>query len=187
MLPQISFRRKFFLPIFISVFIIAEPSECKEPVLFIPLNLGQKTFYENNITDRFILGISYFNALREKRNALEGRLEYRSSVSLLNVKPFTGITFTSAGAFYGMAGIYSDINLSDNIIFTPSFAAGYFNKGTGHDLAYELEFRTQLELSYTLQNNSRIGFCFYHISNGNLGRSNPGAESFSFIYSIPIN
>jgi len=187
MLPESSIKKKFLPLVFLLIFLFIKPSEGNEPENFNPGNSNQESLNENDSPDRFIFGISYFNALRKKRNAFEGRLEYRSSFTLLNVKPFTGLTFNSAGAFYGMAGFYSDIPLGNNLIFTPSFAAGYFNKGMGLDLAYELEFRTLFEISYTFQNNSMIGFSFYHISNGNLGRSNPGAESFSFIYSVPIN
>lgn len=187
MLPESSFKTKFLPLVFIFVFLFIKPSEGKEPEHLNLQSSNQENLNENNSPDRLIFGISYFNALRKKQHAFEGSFEYRSSISLLNVKPFTGITFTSAGAFYGMAGFYFDITLVNNIIFTPSFAAGYFDKGVGIDLAYKVEFRTQLEISYALQNNSRIGFSFYHISNGNLGRSNPGAESFAFVYSLAIN
>jgi hypothetical protein len=56
----------------------------------------------------------------------------------------------------------------------------------GIDLASEVEFRTQIEFVYVLENNLRIGIGFYHISNGNFGKSNPGAESLSFILSLPV-
>jgi hypothetical protein len=186
MLPE-SFLKKKFLPlVFLLVFLFIKPSKGKEPIIF-PWKSNQESLNKNDSSERFIFGISYFNVFRDKKNAFEGRFEYRSSFTFLSLKPFTGITFASSGAYYGMLGLYSDISLWNNVIFTPSFAAGYFNKGMGIDLAYELEFRTQLEISYILQNNSRIGFGFYHISNGNLGRSNPGAETITFIYSLPIN
>ena len=187
MLPESSFKKKFLLIGFFLIFLFTKPVEGKETIHFNPSNSTQTNPNKNKSIARFIIGVSYFNAFRKERNAFEGRFEYRSSFTWLSLSPLIGITFTSSGAFYGMAGFYSDIFLGDKIIFTPGFAAGYFNKGMGHDLAYNLEFRTHLEISYTLQNNSRIGISFYHISNGNLGKSNPGAECFSFIYSLPIN
>lgn len=187
MLIESSFKKKYLLLVFFLIFPFTNPAEGKELLHLSHWNSIHKKPDKNNSTDRLIFGISYFNVFRNNKNAFEGRFEYRSSFTFLSLKPFTGITFSSSGAYYGMAGIYTDISLGNNIIFTPSFAAGYFNKGMGLDLAYELEFRTLLEISYTLQNNSRIGFGFYHISNGNLGRSNPGAETFTFLYSLPID
>lgn len=158
----------------------------KTPVSYHLLKPIRKVLIKNIPQDRFLLGISYFNAMRKSQNAVAGRFEYRSSLDFLSIKPFTGITFASSGAFYSVIGLYSDISLGSSLFFTPGFAMGYFHKGMGIDLAFELEFRTQLEFSYELDNNSRIGICFYHISNGNFGKSNPGAESISFIYSVPI-
>ena len=187
MLPQSSFKKKFIPLLFILIFFHIKPLRSEEPQHSFAMSSKGYIAESRQSAGSFIFGMSYFNAFRKKRNAFEGRLEYRSDINLLNIKPFMGITFSSAGAFFGMAGFYYDFILWNNIIFTPRFAGGYFNKGSGIDLAYELEFRTQFEISYLLQNNTRIGFAFYHISNGNLGRSNPGAESFSFIYSLPIN
>jgi hypothetical protein len=37
-----------------------------------------------------------------------------------------------------------------------------------------------------LNDNSRVGFSFHHVSNAGLDDRNPGEESLLFIYSIPI-
>jgi hypothetical protein len=181
-----SVNKKFF---FFLLFIFLMPSKftySKGPSSFFPLSIIQSEAISNRSKNRFFFGISYFNAMRQKQNAIEGRFEYRSSLNLLNVSPFTGISFASSGAFYWMAGFYSDIPLGNIFMVTPGFAAGYFNKGLGIDLASEVEFRTQIEFVYVLENNLRIGIGFYHISNGNFGKSNPGAESLSFIFSLPV-
>lgn len=171
--------------LFIVLLLLPQFSYAKQPPDLTYGNITDRTFIDKS-TDRFIFGISYFNAMRNSQNAIECRLEYRSSISLINIHPFAGLTFTSSGAFYGMAGFYYDFFLSDKLVLTPGFAGGYFNKGMGIDLAFELEFRSQIEISYVLQNNNRIGVSFHHMSNGNFGRSNPGVESISFIYSAAI-
>ncbi len=186
MLPESYFKKKSLLLVLIFVFLYIKPSECKATSESSPQSSNQKSLPKNNSVNSLIVGVSDFNALRKQRSAFEGRVEFRSSLSLLIVQPLAGITFTSSGAFYGMAGFYFDISLSNNIIFTPSFSAGYFSKGEGHDLAYKIEFRTLFEIFYSFENNSKIGIGFDHISNGSLGKSNPGAESISFIYSIPM-
>ncbi|MDO8550096.1 MAG: hypothetical protein Q7S39_08115, partial [Ignavibacteria bacterium] len=111
MLPESSFKKKYSLLGFLLIFLFIKPVEGKEPVHFNPWASVQTNPNKNKSTDRFIFGVSYFNALRKERNAFEGRFEYRSSFTWLSLKPFTGITFTSSGAFYWMAGFYSDISL----------------------------------------------------------------------------
>lgn len=187
MLAGNSFKKKYLITLFILILTLMQSAEAKDKNQLYSFSSVQQAISPDESASRLIFGISYFNVFRDKKNAFEGRVEYRSSLEFFSLQPFAGLSFTSSGAYYGMAGIFSDISLDDNLIFTPSFGAGYFNKGFGLDLAYELEFRTMFEISYILQNDSRIGFGFYHISNGNLGRSNPGAENFTFLFSLPIN
>jgi lipid A 3-O-deacylase len=150
-------------------------------VFTIPLN---KSYAEE--PDLISVGVSYFNVTRQKQNALEGRFEFRSGLKIWEMKTFTGVMVTSAGAVYTMAGFYFDVSLTDRLKLTPSFAPGYFSKGNGIDLAHKIEFRSQLEISYIFHNYSRLGLSFSHISNANLGESNPGAESIAINYSIPL-
>jgi lipid A 3-O-deacylase len=155
-------------------------------LLFSILLLSAPLKAQANRHNHIMVGISYFNVLRKENNALEGRIEYRSEIPVIKLKPFAGMTLTSAGTFYGMGGLYYDFSLGSNFLITPSFAAGYFEKGSGFDLAYGLEFRSQIEILYVLKDDIRMGISFNHISNANLGKSNPGVESFAFLYSIPI-
>ena len=69
--------------------------------------------------------------------------------------------------------------------FTPSFAAGIYDDGSGKKLGNDLQFRTSLEVSYELSNGNRIGISFSHISNANLGDKNPGVEILSISYHVP--
>jgi hypothetical protein len=84
---------------------------------------------------------------------------------------------------YFYAGLRKDIKASKKIYFTPSFAVGYYDQGKSKDLGYDLEFRSQLELSYQLESANRIAISINHISNASLGEQNPGVESMviSFI------
>ena len=109
------------------------------------------------------------------------------------LKPFAGIELTSDSASYIIAGIYLEDNLGQlftgkesNLIFTPSFGAGYYDDGDGKKLGNKIEFRTTLEISYELKNKNRIAGSFGHISNANIGNNNPGVEIISFSYQIPF-
>ena len=108
------------------------------------------------------------------------------------LKPFAGFEYTSDDASYLITGIYLEDNLgellgtkSDKIIFTPSFGVGYFDDGSGKKLGNCLEFRSTIEFSYELKNKNRIAISLGHISNANLGDSNPGVEILSLSYQIP--
>ena len=63
---------------------------------------------------------------------------------------------------------------------------GYYRKGNGKDLGYSLEFRSQIELGYTLAGGSRVTIAFSHLSNGSLGSRNPGEESLTIGFELPL-
>ena len=114
------------------------------------------------------------------------------SENFFNLKPFAGMELTSDNAAYFIGGIYLEDNLGtlfvgeeSNIIFTPSFGAGYYDDGDGKKLGNNIEFRTTLEVSYELENKNRLGLSLGHISNANLGDKNPGVEIFSLSYQVP--
>ena len=138
----------------------------------------------------------------ETHQALDIRYEKRLDKTLFDIgpeednffflKPFAGFEFTSDSASYFLTGIYIEDNLGqllqgkeNNLIFTPSFGAGYYNDGSGKKLGNNIEFRTSFEISYKLKNKNRIGFSLSHISNANIGKKNPGVEIISLSYQIP--
>ena len=79
-----------------------------------------------------------------------------------------------------------DLYFDDKAILTPNFAAGIYGNGDGKDLGYAIEFRSGFNFMVALDDNSRVGFSFHHVSNAGLDDRNPGEESLLFIYSIPI-
>ena len=99
------------------------------------------------------------------------------------MKSFYGAMMNGDDGKYFYAGLRKDIEVSKNIYFTPSFAIGYYDQGKSKELGYDLEFRSQLELSYQLESANRIAISINHISNASLGAKNPGVESIviSFI------
>ena len=54
------------------------------------------------------------------------------------------------------------------------------NEGDGKDLGHIVEFKSEVQLSLDLLNNSEFGFSYNHISNASLGEKNPGANSYMF-------
>jgi len=153
-----------------------------------------------------VFGIGIFDVKFDgssSNNATDLRYERRFDNALINIgpkednyfqlKPFSGIEFTSDSAVYLITGIYLEDNLGELIIsdennwnLTPSFGLGYYEDGNGKKLGSKIEFRTTLEFSYQLENFDRIGISFGHISNANIGNKNPGAEIISLTYQKPF-
>ena len=124
--------------------------------------------------------------LGKDQKAAEGRLEYRSNLKLWIFKPFAGVMGNSDGGAYGYAGGLVDVFLGRRIVTTLSFAPGYYHEGDGKNLGYDLEFRSQLEISYRLDDRSRLGFSISHMSNASIGDKNPGTESLMVTYATPV-
>lgn len=136
--------------------------------------------------DFLTFAVGAFDLVQDHDKAVEFRAEYRSDRKLWIFKPFVGAMGTTDSSFYGFAGILTDVYFGRRLVLTPSFAAGYYERGNGLDLGHELEFRSSIELSYRFDNRSRLGISFYHLSNASIGNINPGTEVLSIVYSIPL-
>jgi len=125
--------------------------------------------------------------VHDNKTTSEFRLEYRSDINLSIFRPFTGFMFTGDEATYAYAGVFVDLFLGNRWVLQPSFAAGAYRQGKGKDLGNTLEFRSQLELAYRLDNRARIGLSVNHISNASLSKNNPGTESIVLTYALPLS
>ena len=96
-----------------------------------------------------------------------------------NISPITGGFITENSAAYIYTGFEWNVEMGE-LTFTPSFAPGLYHKGDGKDLGHVLEFKSEVQLSYTLSNDTRIGISYNHVSNASLGDKNPGANSYMF-------
>ena len=96
-----------------------------------------------------------------------------------NLSPITGAMITADNAGYIYTGIQAQYKLGV-MNFTPSFTPGLYHEGNGKDLGHLIEFKTELQFSLDLSNNSGLGFSYNHISNASLGDKNPGANSYMF-------
>ncbi len=101
---------------------------------------------------------------------------YRKSF-LGNISPITGGFFTENNSFYLYTGAQAEYDLGF-VKITPSFAPGYYNSGDGKDLGSVLEFKSEVQVSLNLFENSQFGMSYNHISNASLGDKNPGANSY---------
>ncbi len=96
-----------------------------------------------------------------------------------NVSPITGGFITENSAAYIYTGIEWNVDMG-GLIFTPSFAPGLYHEGDGKDLGHLLEFKSELQLSYSTSDRTNFAFSYNHVSNASLGDKNPGANSYMF-------
>ena len=95
------------------------------------------------------------------------------------LSPITGAMITADNAAYFYTGIQAQYKIG-KINLTPSFTPGLYEKGSGKDLGHPIEFKSEVQLSLNLFENSQFGMSYNHISNASLGDKNPGANSYMF-------
>jgi hypothetical protein len=158
----------FFLKVFILFFALFPPASIARPRE--KATLGMCTG---------VAGILDHNKL------LLGSLEYRPTVEFHTIRPWAGMEF-GYDIIYLAGGILTNMHVTDQLVFTPSFGVGIYSSNEGLQLGSILEFRSGVELSYGFHNNTRLGIHYGHISNGGLGHRNPGSEILKVIYYFPF-
>ena len=97
-----------------------------------------------------------------------------------NISPVTGAFMTTKGlAGYIYTGVQAHYNLK-NLNITPSFTPGLYTNGKSKNLGHPIEFKTEIQISLDLSKNSEIGFSYNHMSNAQIGKHNPGSNSYMF-------
>ena len=139
-----------------------------------------------NESNYITFSIALFDFIQNSNSAIEGRTEFRFYRASIPVKPLSGIMANSDGGFFLYLGLLYDIPVSRFLYVTPSFSPGIYYKSSSKELGFALNFRSQLEISVKFENSFRFGLSFNHISNGTLGRTNPGVESLALSAQFPL-
>ena len=95
------------------------------------------------------------------------------------LSPVSGLMITGDTAGYVYTGVQAQYKLG-KLQLTPSFTPGLYNEGNGKDLGHVVEFKSEVQVSLNLFENSQLGMSYNHISNASLGDKNPGANSYMF-------
>jgi lipid A 3-O-deacylase len=96
--------------------------------------------------------------------------------------PVTGGFITENSAAYIYTGVEWNHDMGNKMTFTPSFTPGLYTEGNGKDLGHIVEFKTEIQASYAISEESSFGLSYNHISNASLGSKNPGANSYMLNY-----
>lgn len=140
-----------------------------------------------------------FNMMRlskadsSSRNA-DFRVEYRPGLSLVpaaepwaKVKPWVAVEKSADGAVSGGGGILVDVPLG-SFVFTPSIGAGLIARGQGSEQPGSVvQFRSQLEVGYTFDNQSRLSVGYSHTAVAGTATVTPGSDAISVYYHLPTD
>ncbi len=133
------------------------------------------------------IGVGAYDFNRKKEKGVEVRAEYRSDIKLGIFKPFVAGAYTSTSQGFIGAGVLIDLYMGRRFVVTPSFAPHYYWGGNSKlDLGHAVEFRSQLEIAYRFDNRARLGVAISHYSNASLADQNPGTETATVYFSVPL-
>jgi len=134
-------------------------------------------------SDHLAFSVGAFDALNSTRSAEVG-FELRFAPRAFELRPVIGVAVTSDEGGYVLAGLRRDFDVAERWVLTPHFGLTVYDEGDGKDLGHAVEFRSGVELAYRLNDRSRLGVSFYHLSNAGLDETNPGSESLVLVYSF---
>ena len=151
-------------------------------MFFSPLLSEEKNKVNKNLQYNFFVG--NFDFSDDNQAALLLGFQHQNEslqreTFLGNISPITGGFITENSAAYVYSGIEWNFDMG-SFEFTPSFAPGLYHKGDGKDLGHVLEFKTEVQLSYSSSEDTSFGVSYNHVSNASLGDKNPGANSYMF-------
>lgn len=156
-------------------------------VLFFVFVMGPAPSRADDDPSFMTFQLGAFDLLQGRNQAGAFALEYRDNSQWWLFKPFMGAMGTSDGGANLYAGVLVDLYLWRRVVFTLSFAPGFYERGSGVDLGLPLEFRSAGELAYRFDDRSRLGVMVNHLSNAGLGHRNPGTEVIMLSYSVPVS
>ena len=138
--------------------------------------------------DVVTFGTGVFDAVDEENSAALLRIEYRPELLGLRTGPLLGLAGTTDGGILGYGGVRHDVLFEGGLLVSLNLSlAAYPVEGNGKDLGSAAQFRSGFDVHYKLDDGSRIGVSFHHISHAELfGDDNPGTETFALTYTIPI-
>lgn len=152
-------------------------------VLLIPLALAaqpERRFNYETVATFGQIGI----ADREAADTVAG-VEVRLPQNWMGIRPWLGTSVVDNGTWFTGAGFIYDIKPLPDWVVTLGTGPFYY-KSDHDDLGLDLEFYSFLEATHRLRNDVRLGLRVGHLSNGGLGRVNPGTENVTLVAVIPL-
>lgn len=114
-----------------------------------------------------------------------GSAELRLPQNWHGIRPWFGASALDNGTWFAGGGFIYDVRLHSN--WTAALGTGpFYYKNRHHNLGLDLEFYSFLEVTHPVWHDIRAGLRVGHLSNGGLGRRNPGTEDVLFVTVVPL-
>ena len=101
-------------------------------------------------------------------------------LNIMDINPVVGLFVTAESASMLYSGFETNLG-GDTIFLNLSSSAGLYNNGDGKDLGNTLQFKSEINLFYSLSKTTRIGLGSHHISNAGISSVNPGVNNYYLI------
>jgi hypothetical protein len=152
--------------------------------------LQNRTFSQDSIQTEepgyFVISGGLYSCLDLWASTGFVNLQVQPACKFWVLRPQVGFLASFSGSYMIYAGLTWPAMPVKWLVIQTGAAMGYYESGEGVNLAYPLEFRLSLSILYKFRNSAQLGLEIAHISNADLGPPNPGTESVSVIYQIPI-
>ena len=103
-----------------------------------------------------------------------------SILNIIDINPVVGLFVTAKSASMLYSGFETNLG-EDDIFLNLSSSAGIYSNGDGKDLGNTLQFKSEINLFYSLSKTTRIGLGSHHISNAGISSVNPGVNNYYLI------
>ena len=113
-------------------------------------------------------------------------VQFQPGKKLWVLRPQVGAMASFTGAFMVYGGLAWPAAPVKWLVIQTGAAVGYYESGNGIGLGFPVEFRLSLSVLFRFSNFYQLGLEFAHISNANLSTHNPGTESISIIFQVPL-
>ena len=101
-------------------------------------------------------------------------------LNIIDINPVVGLFVTAKSASMLYSGFETNLG-SDDFFLNLSSSAGLYSNGDGKDLGNTLQFKSEINLFYSLSKTTRIGLGSHHISNAGISSVNPGVNNYYLI------
>ena len=116
-------------------------------------------------------------------------LRYESGTRYGPFQPVIGASVTNDSDVWvgGGATIEARFGARDRIFAELSLMPGFHFQGSGPNLGGVLEARSGIAVGYAFDSGAKLALSFDHRSNADIYAVNPGMETLSLRYTIPLN
>ena len=102
-------------------------------------------------------------------------------LNIMDINPVVGLFVTAKSASMLYSGFETNLG-SDDFFLNLSSSAGLYSNGDGKDLGNTIQFKSEINLLYSISKTTRIGLGSHHISNAGISSVNPGVNNYYLIF-----